>query len=375
MVAELILRVVSAVAGIALVVWTIMSITRMLLLPRSDNVPLTRFVFRNLLRLMHLFYLRRMPTFNQRDRILAYWVPFAMLTLPMLWLFLLMIGFALVIFALDSPLDPVSAFELSGSSLMTLGFRDSDIVIIEVLTFTEAAMGMMFIALLIGYIPQMYSAYSAREREVTRLEYYAGVPFSAVEMIRRLNFIGTLYDNERTIEFMKEWEIWFAQLDESHTTLAPMNFFRSPKPGRSWLVAAGTVLDGGSLIAAVVDVDAPRSGGVMIRSGFMALRSIADFFRLEYDHDPSPDDPISVTRDEFDEACVKLEAAGIRLKPDRDQAWRDFQGWRVNYDYVLRTLASITHAPYAPWISDHIVNADGTFRDQDAVQVKEPVKA
>ncbi len=45
-------------------------------------------------------------------------------------------------------------------------------------------------------------------------------------------------------------------------------------------------------------------------------------------------------------------SAGVRLKPDRDQAWHDFRGWRVNYDKVLLSLASLTMAPYAPWSSD-----------------------
>ena len=40
------------------------------------------------------------------------------------------------------------------------------------------------------------------------------------------------------------------------------------------------------------------------------------------------------------------------LKADRDQAWRDFSGWRVNYDAVLLALANLTGAPPAPWSSD-----------------------
>ena len=47
-----------------------------------------------------------------------------------------------------------------------------------------------------------------------------------------------------------------------------------------------------------------------------------------------------------------LAAAGVALRPDRDQAWRDFKGWRVNYDTVLITLAGLVMAPYAPWVSD-----------------------
>ncbi len=55
---------------------------------------------------------------------------------------------------------------------------------------------------------------------------------------------------------------------------------------------------------------------------------------------------------EFDEALDALAVQGLPLKADRDQAWRDFQGWRVNYDRVLIALAGLTMAPPTPWVSD-----------------------
>jgi hypothetical protein len=48
----------------------------------------------------------------------------------------------------------------------------------------------------------------------------------------------------------------------------------------------------------------------------------------------------------------QLAAQGVPLKPDREQAWHDFRGWRVNYDLALLGLARLTMAPYAPWSSD-----------------------
>ena len=85
------------------------------------------------------------------------------------------------------------------------------------------------------------------------------------------------------------------------------------------------------------------------------VRSIVDFFGLPHNPNPIPDDPISVTRAEFEAVCDQLESVGVPLKPDRDQAWRDFAGWRVNYDTVLRILAGLTMAPEAPWSSDRAI--------------------
>jgi len=92
-----------------------------------------------------------------------------------------------------------------------------------------------------------------------------------------------------------------------------------------------------------------------VRSGFTALRSIARYFRIPHPSDPAPDDPISISRDEWEQACRTLESVGVPLKADRDQAWRDFVGWRVNYDVPLITLAGLLVAPYAPWSSDRSI--------------------
>jgi hypothetical protein len=118
-------------------------------------------------------------------------------------------------------------------------------------------------------------------------------------------------------------------------------------------MAAGTVLDAASIWSSCVSPPETRAaGGIAIRGGFIALRRIADFFGIAYDPDPQPDDPISITREEFDEAYRSLAEAGVPVQADTDQAWVDFAGWRVNYDTVLLALAEITMAPYAPWTSD-----------------------
>ncbi|MCU1345426.1 MAG: hypothetical protein JWL70_1692, partial [Acidimicrobiia bacterium] len=45
-------------------------------------------------------------------------------------------------------------------------------------------------------------------------------------------------------------------------------------------------------------------------------------------------------------------AIGIPLKEDRERAWADFAGWRVNYDTVLVSLAKMVYAPPGVWSSD-----------------------
>ena len=73
---------------------------------------------------------------------------------------------------------------------------------------------------------------------------------------------------------------------------------------------------------------------------------------IPFPEDPAPTDPISVSREEYDAVCDALAALGVPIKADRDQAWRAFAGWRVNYDAALVGLAVITAAPYGVWSSD-----------------------
>jgi hypothetical protein len=85
------------------------------------------------------------------------------------------------------------------------------------------------------------------------------------------------------------------------------------------------------------------------------LHNITHYFGIPLPHDPHfPDDPITISRAEFDATLAQLEAAGLPIKPDRDQAWNDFAGWRVNYDRALIALCALVMAPFAPWSSDRV---------------------
>ena len=151
----------------------------------------------------------------------------------------------------------------------------------------------MLVALLISYLPSIYGAFARREAVVKLLEVRAGNPPSAVEMLLRYHRIHGLGELG---EQWEAWEAWFADIDESHTSLAALVFFRSPRPEHSWVTAAGAILDGASLTRSVVDVPRDPRADLCIRAGFLALRHIADFFEFEYNPDPHyPADPISVT--------------------------------------------------------------------------------
>jgi hypothetical protein len=290
----------------------------------------------------------RARTYEERDSTMAFYAPVSLLILLATWLIIILAGYTVVFVALGIE-SWDAAYSLSGSSLLTLGIAQPHNPLTTAVVFSEAAIGLIMIALLIAYLPTMYAAFAARESLVTMLEVRAGSPPSAIEMILRYNRIHGL---DQLHDMWLDWERWFAALEESHTSLAALAFFRSPLPGHSWITAAGAVLDAASIVNAVVDVSHDPQADLCIRAGYLALRHIADFFRIAYNAAPTGDDPISISRQEFDGACDQLAQGTVPLKSDREQAWLAFKGWRVNYDTALLALASLTLAPYAPWSSD-----------------------
>ena len=342
------LRAAVFLAGVVLVVSALLSAVRTFVLPRSARDPIARFVFRSLRRLFDL-RLRFSPNYLVSDRVMALYAPIGLLLLPLVWLALVLLGYAGIYLGLGVETWE-QAILLSGSSLLTLGFVSGEALPLALLNFSEAAIGLLLLALLISYLPTMYATFSRRETAVTLLDVRAGSPPSAIEMLERYHRLGRL---DRLNDLWITWESWFAELEESHTSLAALGFFRSPNPARAWVTASGAVLDAASLTASTLDVPHNAQVDLCIRAGYLALREIADLFRIRYDSNPKPDDPISITHEEFQVAYDSLAASGLPLRPDRERAWKDFAGWRVNYDSVLLDLAKLTMAPpEVPWSTD-----------------------
>ncbi len=333
--------------GAALVVGTLASAVRTMVVPRAIPAFIARAVFSGVRHLLGVVG-GRSANYERRDRVMAFYAPLGLVFLPGVWLGLALLGYTCMYWALEGS-SWRHAFTLSGSSLLTLGFNPPDDLPEFFLSFTEAVCGVGLIALLITYLPSQYATFNRREVAVALLEVRAGRPPSGPNMIERYHRIN--WDGGLT-RVWKDWETWFADLEESHTSLPALAFFRSPLPERSWITAAGAVLDAASLRASTMAGPRDPEAELCIRAGYLALRHIADFFRVRHDPDPAPDDPISVSREEYDQVCARLERVGVALKADRDQAWRDFAGWRVNYDRVLVQLAGLTMAPEAPWSSD-----------------------
>ncbi|GCE16516.1 hypothetical protein [Dictyobacter kobayashii] len=344
------LRVVVFGLGFFIVGATFLSALRTFVLPRSATDIFSRTVFIWMRYLVEI-RMRGLSTFRQRDRAMELYAPLSLLALLVVWLVCIQLGYMCMIWAVDGALW-YDAFKISGSSLLTLGFSVVDNFPSTLLVFSEAIIGLVLIALLIAYLPTIYSAFERRESAVTMLEVRAGSPPSAVEMIIRYSRLKRL---DQLGEIWTAWEVWFVDIEESHTSLAALSFLRSPQPHRSWVTAAGAVLDAASLVLSSVDIPRDSQADLCIRAGYLSLRYICELFRIPYHPNPDATDPISISRSEFEVALDQMVAAGVPVLQDREQAWKDYRGWRVNYDTVLLALAELTMAPTAPWSSDRLL--------------------
>ena len=339
----------AVVAGLAVVAWVLWSAIRTVVVPRGESVLLSRNVFL-VMREVFEFAARRTRSYEGYDRVMARYAPTSLVVLPGVWALIVLTAFVPIYWGIG-----VSSWRLavttSGSSFTTLGFDRPPGLPAEVFCFAEALVGLFLVALLISYLPAIYSNFARRETSVVKLEVRAGSPPDAETFLTRVYRIRGL---DSLADTWDEWEQWFVELEESHTSQPSLSFFRSPRPNSSWITTAGAVMDTAAIAVSCLDVEPNPQAQICMRAGFLALRAISTYFGLPYDPDPSPDDPISIDRAELDSLLDRLTEVGLPVKSDRDQAWTDFGGWRVNYDEPLLRLCALVSAPPAPWSSDRI---------------------
>ena len=345
-----------------------LSAIRTVVVPRGERVILAR-VFFALMRRVFIWFSKFFKHYEARDEVMARYAPTTLMLLPIVWAAGVIVGFGYMFWG--AGVRPMTdAFALSGSSITTLGFRNAEEFSTLGLAVVEGLIGLGLVALLISFLPTMHSMFRERETLCTLWNIRAGSPPEVSIVLKRFHAVGYL---DKMNEIWEQWERWFVVNEESHLNYPSLVFFRSPTPYQSWITtAAGNVLDTAAFVEAAVDLPPSPRAQLCLRSGFVALRRIADYFNISYDHDPAPDAPISITRREFDQLWEELAAAGVPLVDDQNQAWRDFAGWRVNYDVPLRALCAVVDAPSAKWSSDNIDELKGVrmYRSTAAKRVE-----
>src|ERR687896_1537684 len=94
------LRILAVVLGTLVVIATIGSAVKTVVLPRARASRITRSVFTGLRALFELIARPSLP-FERRDRILGAYAPLGLIVLLAAWLLLVLLGFAAIFWAIE----------------------------------------------------------------------------------------------------------------------------------------------------------------------------------------------------------------------------------------------------------------------------------
>jgi len=343
---EYALRLLAGAAGIWLVITTVSGAIRSFVLPRSESVRLNAFVFGGV-RALFDFSARHASNYARRDRILAHYAPVALVALPIGWLALVGIGYTGIYWALGVE-GFTKSYELSGSSLLTLGTTSESGLAVNVFSYSEATIGLLLLTLLISYLPTIYQAFSRREIVVAQMELRAGIPASAAGL---LVWLGHDHDFMNDDAQWLDWEKWLVEIDESHTSLPVLAFFRSPQGGRSWVTTASLILDAANLLFSALDTPRSRQVETTFKAGVLALNRVHRFFDHTAETEPAeirtPIEKAAATpgRQDFAAAWQTLRDAGLPLRASEEAAWQHYADRRLRYAPALEFLNALLMTP------------------------------
>ena len=286
------------------------------------------------LRITRLFYLltwfpwrwiaTRCPMHKLREQMYGFYGPMALLFLFALWAMLLIISYGLIYFGMHTPftdpMHPMTAFErlrsciyASGTTLFTLGLGDVVPASIgaRMLMVLEAGTGLAFVALVISYVPVIYTTFSAREVTVALLDARAGSPPTAGELLMRHNFRG---GHQALSKLLAEWERWAAEILESHVSYPILCYYRSQHDNQSWLSAMTSILDTCSLLITTVEGPSTRQAQLTVAIARHTLVDLGHVFHLEKHEKAYREQPSTRLHDEeFARMCEALSEAGFAL--------------------------------------------------------------
>ena len=281
------MKLLIAIAGLFILLATLWEAFETIILPRRVTRPV---------RLVRIFYrvtwkfwaaVNRLFRSNKlREAHLSYYGPLSLLGLFATWAFLLILAFSMLHWSAGSAINAPGEtptfrtdFYLSGTTFFTLGLGDVTprTTLAKAITVTEGGMGFGFLGLMISYLPTLYGAFSQRELNISLLDARAGSPPMAAELLRRHAQFG---NNEVLTPYLRDWEIWAAQLMESHLSYPVLCYFRSQHDNQSWLAAFTVVLDVSALLIAYGEGAAKWQSQLTFAIARHAVADLAEVLRV-----------------------------------------------------------------------------------------------
>lgn len=304
----------------------------------------------------------RMKNTRAREQFYSAYGPLSLILLLLLWALLLIVGFGMFYFALGTPFTDVmgvqtaaglskvrTALYVSGTTLFTLGLGDvvPHSMAARTLIICESGVGLGFVALVIGYLPVLYQAFSRREVNIALLDARAGSPPTATELLRRHGFEG---GEVALTELLVEWERWSAEILESHISYPLLCFYRSQHDSQSWLSALVAILDTCSLLISVLEGPSSRQAQLTFVMARHALIDLGNVFHVEEQRAWVIQETVErLPENDFGRLCEVLGGMGLRLCGDQASAGR-LRTVRELYEHHAKALSEYLRMPLPAWV-------------------------
>ena len=348
------MRIFTLVAGIVCLFAVLFDAFQTIILPRraTGRYRLTR-IFYIATWKPWKFFARRIRHLRRRETAFSYYGPLSLIFLLMVWAAGMVLGFALIFYALGSPFNDAiqgtgfqSDLYVSGTTIFTLGLGDvtprsawaREVIILE------SGTGLGFLAVVMGYFPVLYSAFSRREVSISLLDARAGSPPTAAELLHRHSYEGG--ENALSL-LLLEWERWSAELLESHISYPLLCYFRSQHTNQSWISALTAVLDTSALLIAGVRGHEARQAQLTFAMARHAMVDLSQIFSLT----PVNDAPDRLTRERYEKLYNLLCQSGVSVCRD-SLSYERLRDMRALYEGYAFTLSRHLYMPLPPWISD-----------------------
>jgi hypothetical protein len=252
------------------------------------------------------------PAGRRRESFLSIYGPLSLLVLFGLWALALVVGFGLLQCAL-APLPFFDACYFSGVTFTTLGYGDfaPTTPATRVLAVLEAATGFGYVAVVIGYLPVLYAAFSRREVLISLLDARAGSPPAAGRVLLRL--LAGPEDGAILKRFLEDGERWSAELLESHLSFPALSYYRSQHGNQSWLAALVCILDTSALMLTVAEGVDRRQARLTFA---MARHVIVDLSLVLHRLPEYPQCSNRFPEARLTELCERLRQGGMTLRDD-----------------------------------------------------------
>ncbi|HXR40382.1 MAG TPA: potassium channel family protein [Terracidiphilus sp.] len=346
--------IVTLIAGVLCLFAVLLDAFQTIILPRraTGRFRLTR-IFYIVTWRPWVFFTKRLCQMRRRESVFSYYGPMSLIFLLAVWAGAMVVGFALIYYALGSPFNDGaqragfrSDLYVSGTTLFTLGLGDvtphsggvRGVVILE------SGMGLGLLAVVMGYFPVLYSAFSRREVSISLLDARAGSPPTAAELLRRHSYEGG--ENALSL-LLVEWERWSAELLESHISYPLLCYFRSQHTNQSWISALTAVLDTSALLIAGVQGHEARQAQLTFAMARHALVDLSQIFSLL----PVNNAPDRLPAARYEQLYGLLCQSGVSVCRD-GHSYERLRDMRALYEGYAAALSDYLCMPLPPWIAD-----------------------